>query len=311
MGPLLEPVSEADESEATIVAGHRPLPLSPPVDPLGVEPAPVVRSLSPAASARPGASLLDAEATESPHRPAWVLPVALGIGALVIVIALALGAGAWFLGSGLEEEEALPAPTPTEPLPEPGGASPSVSPTATTEPAPVVAPEPPAPSVPAPPIGTEPAASPATTKAPAASSPAATKAPTVSPAAASASARPDPAPEDDAPVRISSRPASTTAGTSTTPAAPVAASSAPAPTAEASASAFYKLEFRSGDPSVESLEIKCSQGAGSGPTVTLEQVPRGNCRVTGRGGDAPLITLVTVVADRSYTCFAGRVPSCK
>jgi hypothetical protein len=109
-------------------------------------------------------------------------------------------------------------------------------------------------------------------------------------------------------VRISSHPATSTApATPTAPAAPAPA----APATGSAAPAFFRVEFFSGDPSVETLEIKCSQGAGSGPSVALEQVPKGNCRVTGRGGDAPLIAMVTVVADRSYTCFAGRVPSCK
>jgi hypothetical protein len=71
------------------------------------------------------------------------------------------------------------------------------------------------------------------------------------------------------------------------------------------------VTFEAGDPSITSIEVKCLEGSGVGASVTLEGVPRGNCRVTGRGADTPLITMVTVVSDRSYVCFTGRTSSCK
>jgi hypothetical protein len=317
-GPYLEPVSEADESEATIVAGHRPPPPRAPIDPLGVEPAPVMRSLSPAASAPPPPSLLDGEQTESHRRPAWLLPVVLGLGVFALVAALVVGAGAWVLNSGLDEVDATPAPVVTEPLAEPAVPAPSAVAPLEAAPPPLEAAPPPREAAPSPPVPT-PTPAPAAPSAPpkaTATPPKATATPPKAPAAtatpASTATRPappvEPEPDDDAPVRISSHPATSTApATPTAPAAPAPA----APATGSAAPAFFRVEFFSGDPSVETLEIKCSQGAGSGPSVALEQVPKGNCRVTGRGGDAPLIAMVTVVADRSYTCFAGRVPSCK
>jgi hypothetical protein len=73
----------------------------------------------------------------------------------------------------------------------------------------------------------------------------------------------------------------------------------------------FKVAFNSGDPTV-TLEVKCMNGAGgNGPIVRLADVPRGNCRVTGRGDGVTLQTLVTITQDRAYTCFTGGARSCE
>ena len=110
-------------------------------------------------------------------------------------------------------------------------------------------------------------------------------------------------PDPDEPVRISARPADPAPTAAPAPVAPVVSSS-PGP---------FRVSFTSGDPSVDSLDVRCAGAAGSGPgPVVLDAVDKGTtCKITGSGADAPLLALVTVNADRSYTCFRSRSRSCQ
>ncbi|MDP2306197.1 MAG: hypothetical protein Q8P18_09215 [Pseudomonadota bacterium] len=293
------------------------------------------------------ASLLDDEDAAVGKGGRFVLSVLVGFGALVVTALIILGIGLYVMSPTIEEVE-LPAPAdvvpPVEPMLEaapvppavPAAADPAVSPPtepAPATPAPVTTPAlaTPAPATTpapvtarsaapeAPPPSTRPASStsaPPTSDSKVAASKAAASKGAVSKGAVSKGAPPA-EPVDDAPVRIAARvpeaaPAPVTPAPAPAPAPapdPVAAPTpdpvTPAPTAS------FRVEFTAGDPSITGLEVKCVEGTGAGLSVVLDRVPKGNCRVTGRGGDAPLITMVTVVADRSYTCFGGRAPSCK
>jgi hypothetical protein len=60
-----------------------------------------------------------------------------------------------------------------------------------------------------------------------------------------------------------------------------------------------------------SLEVKCMQGSGTGASVTIEDAPKGNCRVVGKSDAATVMTLVTVSGPRTDMCFAGGSRSCR
>jgi hypothetical protein len=354
-GPSLDHLSEADDFEATVVAGMRPSgPAAPPIDPLapGISAGPAPAG---PASGRGAGSILDDE-PESPRRSGFLLPLVMGVGVLGVLAVLVLGAG-WYAFRPAPTEVAAPAdivaplPEPTAPagslpaapesagaapgagtpagapagavaapgsdtpaaVPAPAGPAPTVGAPvapAPTAPAPVAAAPAPAPAAPAPSASAAPAhsAPPPTPSAPAHASTTASTSRTASTTAPAHTAPPAThTDEDDAPVRIAAAPPAPAPAP-----APVATAPAPAADSPPAAPAFFRVEFTAGDPSITTLEVKCAQGAGSGSgSVVIEQAPKGNCRITGRGGDAPLITMVTVVADRSYTCFGGRSPSCK
>ncbi|MES2641986.1 MAG: hypothetical protein V4850_21025 [Myxococcota bacterium] len=313
MGPILDPISDGDESEATVVAGFRPSGPSIPVDLLADDrpirpssPSPAIRATGPTAS------VLDDEEPVAGTGRRLLLPMVLGLGALVVTALVILSVGLYVMRPGIEEVD-LPAPTevapPVEPAPvAPPPAAPPVEPAPVTPP-PAVEPAPPVAAPVAPTPTPEPAAR--ATRPPSSTSAASTTAPSTP---APSTRTPEPEPEDDAPVRIASRapePTPEPAATATPTPTPTPTATSTPPAAPAAAAAFFRVEFQAGDPSITALEVKCVQGTGTGLSVVLDQVPKGNCRVTGRGGDAPLITMVTVVADRSYTCFGGRAPSCK
>lgn len=299
-GPLLERIGEADESEATVVGIERAAGPIAPDDPFGPDPAP---ASGPALVSRSPASVLDDDEA-APGRGTGILVTALfALAGLLVLGGLVLGIGWFVLRPSVEEEVVTPTevttPVPAEPTPAP---APEAAPLPEAAPTPTPEPTPPAPTPPAPAATpASPVAAPATT--PVAQPPSTTRPTTRTQPAPTA---PEPAPEDDGPVRI--KPAEA----APTPAPTAAVVTTPTPAAEPEAPAFYRVEFTSGDPSVTTVEVKCAQGSAVGsPTVALDNVPKGNCRVTGRGGDTPLITMVTVVSDRSYTCFASRAPSCK
>jgi len=135
------------------------------------------------------------------------------------------------------------------------------------------------------------------------------RAPTSAPAAAVATRVDEPdAPTrlapDTEPARIGVAPSEPVATEAVAPAAPTA----PAPELPGP----FAVSFASGDPAISQIEVRCGSVSASGsPPVALPAAPKGSCKVTGLGGPSPLITLVTLTADRAYTCFAGGGRSCK
>jgi hypothetical protein len=125
----------------------------------------------------------------------------------------------------------------------------------------------------------------------------------------------EPAEEDAAPVRIT---ASTPAvGASTAPSTAEPAQSSADPAAERppepDTPGPFRVSFAAGDASITSIDVRCLTRSGSGAeVVSVDAVDKGTtCKVTGNGGDAPLLAQVTVSADRSYTCFRGRARTCQ
>jgi hypothetical protein len=59
------------------------------------------------------------------------------------------------------------------------------------------------------------------------------------------------------------------------------------------------------------LEVRCAQGSGAGSTVVIPDARAGNCKVTGRTPTSTVMTLVTITADRTYTCFSGGARACQ
>ena len=125
-----------------------------------------------------------------------------------------------------------------------------------------------------------------------------------------------PAKTADDPVRIGAKPSSTppekaptpaTPASTATPAAPAAAPAAP-PAPEVTGP--FKVTFTAADAGM-SLEVKCMQGAGTGPSVTIDEAVKGNCRVVGKSDAATVMTLVTLAGPRTYSCFAGGSRSCR
>lgn len=317
--PALLSLSAADdESEQTVVA--RPLKREEPaparLDPLA---APVSVSPPPAGPA-PVARVRPREPEEEEEEPAArrsMLPVILGgLTALFVAGSIVLVAAfAWFVTEEGPETEPVPslADVVGEPAVEPAPAVPVAKPTDVAPPVPTPPPAPTPAPTPAPAPTPPPAPVPAVKPAPA---PAAKPAP--------APARPAPAPvatpspsDDDAPVRIGSgtRPAASTApapaAPAPAPAAPAAAPAAPAPAAPPPVDPGpFSVTFRAADPGW-SLEVKCIEGGGSGPTVSIPAAARGNCRVVGRLEATTVMTLVTVTSSREYSCFAGGTRICR
>ncbi|MDP2315283.1 MAG: hypothetical protein Q8P41_20460, partial [Pseudomonadota bacterium] len=141
MGPILDPISDGDESEATVVAGHRRSGPEAPIDPLADdEPPAAVRPaiLSPSISAAPSrsvasSSVLDEDTADAPPKRSLLVPILLGIGALGVAALLVVGIGIYAVGSGLEEVEVPATPTAVAPLegePVPPSTPPVEAPTA-------------------------------------------------------------------------------------------------------------------------------------------------------------------------------------
>jgi hypothetical protein len=76
----------------------------------------------------------------------------------------------------------------------------------------------------------------------------------------------------------------------------------------------FLVTFRSADPSVTRLEVRCHVGSGSGTTqVRIAEAGPGPCKVTGYRGDdqRKLIVSAVLTGSRSFTCFAGGRRTCE
>ncbi len=285
-----------------------------------------------------------------PQRSRMLFVVAGGALALGLVVVVVMVVAAVFLnGGGDTDPVATPssetpattdpststATTPADPVADPAPPSPTEAPAPTTgaapevgPPAPTTSPTPSATQSPPPNTATAPAV-PAASSAPATSpKPAVTTGPSPEPASEARitpteAPRITPAPSAPAPsAPAPTAPAATAAPAPSAPApstptpVPTAAPATPAPTAaappaEPAALERYRVEFKSGDPAITSIEVKCINKSGSGVTVVLDEVGRGPCRVTGRGMETPLITSAVVTANRSFVCFQGGARTCQ
>ena len=88
--------------------------------------------------------------------------------------------------------------------------------------------------------------------------------------------------------------------------------SEPEPVAEPAVPATYEVTFKSGDPSIAALVVKCHRGSslGSNP-VTVKQAENGPCRVQGRSDSGGVVAFVTLSGPKAYTCFAEGSRDCK
>lgn len=341
-GPQLLPeVAEDSEFEATVVA--RPLRRD---GPTPASTPSLLDDLRPGAAGpvapAPRVSALDDD-EPAPRRRSLLPLLLLALAAVFIGASVLAGGGAlwWFstdelpaeklptLGDvvGAQSAEAPGAATPAEASP---AAPAEVTPAAPAAPAAEVAPAgtPPAPASTAPAAVTTPppvaaasapaapaAASPSKSAPAASKSTATTKGATPSGTAAPASSAAAPAAPSSsssstagAPVRIAPRAAEPEpAPVASAPAAPAPAAPA-VPAAEAPSS--FRVQFSSADPAL-SLEVKCTQGGGSGAVVVIDEAVKGNCRVTGRSDTGTVMTLVTVSGARSYQCFAAGARTCQ
>ncbi len=117
-------------------------------------------------------------------------------------------------------------------------------------------------------------------------------------------------PADTEPARITGTPAADSRIAPST--APPVTTPPPQAPAVPEAPGPFDVSFKPADGDVTSLEVRCGSESGSGVIVDLNQVPKGTaCKVTGLGGAAPLQTLVTISAARTYTCFAGGTRACR
>ncbi len=247
----------------------------------------------------------DPEPPAAPSRTGMYIGLA-AIGLLSVIGVIVAAAAVYFYGPGAS-------PTPTDipeaplegPLPEPapaGDAAAVLAAPGTPDAAPPSTPAAAAPASVAP--AAAPPAAPASPTAPAsaASAPSSTShvghtSPTASTATENEPARIAAAPDD---ARVA--PATPTTTAAPPPAAPPAPEE-PGP---------FNVSFRPAEGDITSLEVRCSSQSGSGLIVELNQVPKAtSCKITGLGGAAPLQTLVTVNAARSYTCFANGSRSCR
>jgi hypothetical protein len=322
-GPMITQLPADGDVEATVVAVPRQrdeVPISRAADPLAADVC--SRGLEPGlVSAVPvglGGSALDEE-PETTSGGAGRLGLA-----VVLIVALAAGAVmvaglGWYFFLRVPEVAVPSIPAAGEPTTATSPAEPPEAPAPEPEAAPAAPPSLSPPSPPPP----SPAASPASPT----PAPATTRAAPAAPAPTSSARASTPAPSasdngrsaaDSTPARITASAASPERVTPTAlppPAAPEPApAAAPPPVATPAAPeppSAFKVAFNSGDPTV-TLEVKCMNGAGgNGPIVRLADVPRGNCRVTGRGDGVTLQTLVTITQDRAYTCFTGGARSCE
>ncbi len=95
-------------------------------------------------------------------------------------------------------------------------------------------------------------------------------------------------------------------GSSPPPAAPTPESEAPAPPSR------FRVEFRSADPAVTELNVRCHVGEGTGQSsVVIEDAGAGPCRVTGTGDGEARLASVALSGSRTYTCFSGGSRSCR
>jgi len=314
------PESGDDESEKTVVARALPreeVPVAPAPDPLVI---PLHRSPSvgPAPAAVPTHSAVD---EEPPRQSRTLIPMVLGVLTVAFVLGTAavLGVAGWYfsqddapvtepvstLGDVVGEAPVAPPTPPPEaalvpepaPAPEPVAAAPKPEPVKVEPPTPAPEPAKAAPAT----VAAAPA-KPEPTKAPAAPAPKAEPAKT--PAA--------PAKTADDPVRIGAKAPSTPPEKAPTPAtpAPPATSAAPAAPAAPEVTGPFKVTFTAADAGM-SLEVKCMQGGGTGPSVTIDEAVKGNCRVVGKSDAATVMTLVTLAGPRTYSCFAGGSRSCR
>ncbi len=243
-----------------------------------VQPAPEIASEAPARAPE----RLPASRPEPPPPPvpasAGTNPLLIPIIVLLVVLALALG---WIArdfgdsspGSPLPGPEAAPAAA--TPRPEP----PSAPTTEASAAAPVeAAPEQPAPT-------------------PAAAPPAASKKSTNTPSARPTSPSRPAAPPTSAPTPE--------------PAPPEPPPEAPPPEPSAPPATF-QVVFRSADPTITNLSVKCHQGDSSGTgTIVVDNAGPGPCRVTGQRGPSPVSAIVPIDGPRTYTCFAGGSRGCR
>ncbi len=217
------------------------------------------------------------------------------VGLLSILGLLLAGAAVYYYAPGAAPSTQIDAPPP--------GVDPAAPPGATNDAAAALA-EPVAPApTPAP-------STPAATPAPAPAAPTAAPAPAPTAAPAHAKATPPPAAQDEEPSRISASESSARVAPASAPAAQPAPE--PAQPAAPEEPGPFDVSFKPAEGDITSLEVRCSSQSGSGMIVELNGVPKAtSCKITGIGGAAPLQTLVTINAARSYTCFANGSRSCR
>lgn len=89
-------------------------------------------------------------------------------------------------------------------------------------------------------------------------------------------------------------------------------SAAAEPAATSSSPSAFRIEFRSENPDVVGLEVRCHRGSGSGTdSVVIPDAGPGPCKVTGRTSDTRLIAMVTATEERVFTCFADGTRTCR
>ena len=169
---------------------------------------------------------------------------------------------------------------------------------------------------PAPASPVAPATAPVEAATPSAVAPAPPGAPSVPPP----SAEPTPAAPAPAPAKPAARQPRSAPSASVPPAAPAApavpeasaSSPEPAPPAAPEPPSAFTVVFRSADPSIASMAVKCHTGLGSGTSeVIVSDASPGPCRVTATRDGGTVQAVVPVSGPRTYTCFGGGSRGCR
>ena len=86
----------------------------------------------------------------------------------------------------------------------------------------------------------------------------------------------------------------------------------PAPVEEPAQSATYEVTFRSADPSISALVVKCHRGSAAGTNpVTVKAAEDGPCRVQGRTDGGGVVAFVTLDGPKTFDCFEGGSRECR
>jgi Protein kinase domain len=143
----------------------------------------------------------------------------------------------------------------------------------------------------------------ATTRTPA---PAATTSSARTTTAATSTTAPAASQEDVAASRISVVTSTTTAPAASSGSATTSDGAAATPAADT-----FRVEFRSGEPTVTELDVRCHVGSAKGPSpVVINDAGRGPCKVVGRGGASPVVAVVSLTGTAKYTCFSNGDRAC-
>ena len=74
----------------------------------------------------------------------------------------------------------------------------------------------------------------------------------------------------------------------------------------------HRVEFRSEDPTVTSLEVRCADGlVAGGRSLIIPDALEGPCRVVGKTGDISRLAMVRITGPAVFRCFEDGQSICR